>query len=292
MAQPSSSSRRRVDDPTIEAWLVREPEQFNDATLVDLATPGHDSFDVVGTHGCAHVMRDQRAGAGWSLAIAGLDDELAPLLDACAAQISLRGGGTVTWWRAAADAADDALATRCGYRAVRRQHQMRVGLPIDPRTTFPPGVQLRTFRPGDDDAAWLDLNNAVFAEHPEQSSWSAEQLAARCAEPWFDPELFLLAERDGELVGFNWLKCHGADPATGTAACGEIYVIGVHPEAQGSGLGRALVISGLERFAARRVRSAMLYVAADNAAAISLYEALGFRIARTDQAYELVVRPA
>ncbi|NBU38516.1 MAG: GNAT family N-acetyltransferase [Actinobacteria bacterium] len=56
----------------------------------------------------------------------------------------------------------------------------------------------------------------------------------------------------------------------------EIYVIAVHPDHAGRGLGRKMAIAGLASMTALTTPVAMLYVDADNAAALSLYSALGF----------------
>src|SRR3954469_14466320 len=105
-----------------------------------------------------------------------------------------------------------ALAASLGFSEVRRLEQWRRSLRVPlPDVPLPPGVRLRTFRPGADDDAWLALNAAAFADHPEQGSWTLRDLHARMAESWFDPDGFLLAEEDDGLVGFHWTKLHGGD---------------------------------------------------------------------------------
>jgi mycothiol synthase len=103
------------------------------------------------------------------------------------------------------------------------------------------------------------------------------------AEAWFDPSLFLLAVDDDGIAGFNWLKQHHAHPPD--PALGEIYVIGVDPRAQGTGLGRSLAIAGLQAINARGSTEGLLFVAADNTGALALYQSLGFAVHRTDRAY-------
>jgi mycothiol synthase len=150
-------------------------------------------------------------------------------------------------------------------------------------------VEVRPFAPGEDDDAWLAVNNRAFAGHPEQGGWTTSTLARRRSEPWFDPEGFLLAFDADGLAGFCWTKIH---PATdGEPELGEIFVIGVDPSRKRSGLGRALVVAGLASLADRGVRTGMLFVDGDNAPALRLYESLGFTTHRRDRAYERAVAP-
>ncbi|MGW5196398.1 mycothiol synthase [Streptomyces spiralis] len=164
------------------------------------------------------------------------------------------------------------------FRELRQMRRPLTGLDL-PEPVLPEGVTVRTFVPGQDDAAWLAVNAEAFAHHPEQGSLTQRDLDAREAEPWFDPNGFFLAEREGRLVGFHWTKVH---PAEGL---GEVYVLGVRPGAQGGGLGKALTLIGLHHLAAQGLPTAMLYVDADNKAAVSVYERLGFTTYETDLMY-------
>ncbi|MFE0314912.1 mycothiol synthase [Streptomyces albogriseolus] len=164
------------------------------------------------------------------------------------------------------------------FRELRQMRRPLAGLDL-PDPALPQGVTVRTFAPGRDDAAWLALNAAAFAHHPEQGSLTQRDLDDRKAEPWFDPAGFFLAERDGRLVGFHWTKVHAEE------GLGEVYVLGVAPDAQGGGLGRSLTTIGLRHLANQGLPTAMLYVDADNKAAVSVYERLGFVTHETDLMY-------
>ncbi|MET7456622.1 mycothiol synthase [Streptomyces sp. NPDC005574] len=173
------------------------------------------------------------------------------------------------------------LAQVLGLTLFRELRQMRRSLgDLDlPDPVFPEGVTVRAFQPGVDDAAWLAVNAAAFAHHPEQGSLTQRDLEDRMGEPWFDPAGFFLAFRGEELAGFHWTKVHTEE------RLGEVYVLGVRPGAQGGGLGKALTTVGLRHLAGLGLPAAMLYVDADNKAAVAVYERLGFATYETDLMY-------
>ena len=71
----------------------------------------------------------------------------------------------------------------------------------------------------------------------------------------------------------------------GDADVGEVYVVGVDPDAQGMGLGRLLTTVGLRHLQQLGLPAAILYVESDNEAAIRVYERLGFVHESTDVMY-------
>lgn len=183
-----------------------------------------------------------------------------------------------------------AAARAAGLVVVRELLRMAVDLETHPPAdaTLPPGVAVRAFVPGQDEEAWRRVNARAFAHHPEQGRMTSADLRAREAEPWFDAAGFLLAERDGQLLGSVWTKVHppGEAPDAGRdEAVGEIYVVGVDPDAQGLGLGRALTALGLAHLRGRGLRTAILYTGAENTVAVHTYERAGFTRAAVDVMY-------
>ncbi|KUH99717.1 mycothiol synthase [Mycolicibacterium acapulense] len=212
--------------------------------------------------------RSRRRGIGAALVRAGLTE----------------GGHDARVWAHGNLEAARATAASLGLTVVRELLQMRRPLTDLPLTPIPDGVRITTYSGPADDAALLRVNNAAFVWHPEQGGWTEADIDERRGEPWFDPEgLFLAVDEDtDELLGFHWTKIHGAD-------LGEVYVVGVDPAAQGRGLGAVLTLTGLHHLAERLSGSAdpavMLYVEADNSAAVNTYRKLGFTVFSVDAAY-------
>ena len=141
-----------------------------------------------------------------------------------------------------------------------------------PTTSHP--ILIRTFNSATDKAAWLDLNNAIFAHHPDQGNWALADLENRMAENWFDAAGFFLAVENEKIIGFCWTKIH--DEFVNQDPVGELYVVGVHPEHSHKGIGRAVSIAALKYLVGKGLKQSMLYVDADNEKGLGLYNSLGF----------------
>lgn len=196
------------------------------------------------------------------------DDALITAVDA----FRRSGGGHLVWWLDDQDHHDLVLAERFGLTQGRQLLEMRRELPHERHAS----IETCGFRPGVDDLAWITVNNRAFAEHSEQGDWSPDDVTARIAEPWFDAEGFRLHHRDGRLAAFCWTKIH----VDQRPPIGEIYVVAVDPDFQGSGLGDEIVLAGLDAITARGVTTATLFVDGSNTAAIRLYDRLGFHVHR------------
>ena len=220
-------------------------------------------------------------------------DDLERLLSALLSSLPI--DDPITWW-AHTDAVSVRIASALAMVPHRQLLLMCRPLPLEPEhAAAATGVSLRPFIVGRDETAWLEVNNAAFQLHGEQGGWDLPRLEQRERDDWFDADGFLLHERDGRLAAFCWTKLHrGLDwdrhlPCGDDDTVGEIYVIAVHPEFHGLGLGRALTVAGLLHMQRVGASTAMLYVDSANTSAVGLYRALGFGVADTQQSF---LRPA
>ncbi|MDQ3404812.1 MAG: mycothiol synthase [Actinomycetota bacterium] len=178
-----------------------------------------------------------------------------------------------------------AIAARFGLGKVRELLKMHSTLGELPEPVWRDGVRVRTFVPGQDEAAFVAVNHRAFDWHPEQGALTVADVEATETEPWFDPAGFFLAvDADDTLLGFHWTKVHPGD-------IGEVYVVGVDPAAQGGGLGKALTLVGLEHLRALGLPEVILYVESDNAPAVAVYTRLGFSVAQADVQYSFLDTP-
>lgn len=204
------------------------------------------------------------------LTVSALEHDATSVADAL--MIAGAAPGTAVWIDGPTNDIDAALG-HLGLSPDRDLLRMDVRLPLSADIIADTAVvPTRTFVVGQDEHAWVEVNNRAFDWHREQGGWTVERVRQHQTEPWFSAEGFLLHDIDGELAGFCWTKIHDElDPVTG-----EIYVIGVDPRHHGKRLGQAMTVAGLASIHDRGIDHAMLYVDADNTAAVRLYEKLGF----------------
>lgn len=233
------------------------------------------------------------------------EDLARSLLSEALGAVANRGGGVVNVWVRAPRPRDLVALRALGFAPGRTVLQLRMALPGAPLAPEARTFEVSAFRPGRDEQAWLQVNARAFADHPEQGSWTLSDLEQRERAPWFDPGGFLLhrdaehaPERAGDgpgaharadsgeqIAAFCWTKIHR------TPLLGEIYVIGVDPDHQGRGFGRAILLAGLDHLAIRSVPTAMLYCESTNEAALVLYRSVGFVEHHRETAFRGEVAP-
>lgn len=256
----------RSTEAPVAHVLARGPAGLTGYAQVDLGATTSASAELV-VHPAA-----RRDGVGTALLAAARE---------AAARVPDRA---LRVWAHGATPEARAFAAAVGMPVVRELWRMSLDLadrPDRPDRSLPPHVTVRPFVPGEDEESWRRVNSRAFAYHPEQGRMTSADLRARESEPWFDPEGFLLAEREGLLLGSVWTKVHAAGEL-GDEPVGEIYVVGVDPDAQGLGLGGALTDLGLSYLAGRGLRTAVLYTGAENEVAIRTYRRVGFERASVD----------
>jgi mycothiol synthase len=260
-----------TDHAEIERQLEQIEAEPSGTLVADVAgtvagsiTPHLNDVSVAAAH--------RRRGIGTALVRASLD--LVRALRDPYLLLYVPGGGDPP-----VDTPARRFAEACGlaYRATLTR-MLLDDLSRVPEPELPAGVVIRAFD-GDreDTAAYVDLMNTSFHAHPTPISWTGEQVDRAHAMPGFDPEgIALLARADhpSSLVGFARTRVEEDDAGR---RFGEVALVGVLPEWQGLGLGRALMRWSIARFRSLGLDEAELLVVAANDRALSLYRAEGFR---------------
>ena len=205
-------------------------------------------------------------------------------------------GNKIRLWVHGQQSSTHTLATSHNFEKIRTVLQMSRSLAeIQQLPVIDPKISIRSFLPTIDNQPWLELNNLVFKDHPEQGGWGVSDLNHRVNEEWFDEKGFFIAERDNQMIGFTWTKIHGAhshdhggnESAHAHPAIGEIYVTAISPSFAGGGIGKALTITALNYLKYQGLADVILYVDAENQSAINLYQSLGFKEFGKDLLFKL-----
>jgi mycothiol synthase len=144
--------------------------------------------------------------------------------------------------------------------------------PLEP-SALPESFTARPLLGQSEVEAYVELHRAAFGSKYMTIDWRRRSLTM----PQYNPELdlFIIAP-DGRPAAFciGWI--HGGK--------GQVEPLGVHPDFQGLGLGRAILHEGLRRLQQQGASEAYVDSWAGNETAINLYQSDGFR-----KAYESTV---
>ena len=158
-----------------------------------------------------------------------------------------------------------------GFRVVRRHWQMRLAEYGGGALQIPRGFELRHFLPGDEESL-CSLQNLAFA-----GSWgfrpnTVEEIRYLVNTGWSHPEGILLICEGQRKVAY----CLTMDDPCEKER-GYIRMMGVDPVYWGRGLGRVILVAGIEYLRKRGMKEIELLVDSRNHSAKRLYQSVGFK---------------
>lgn len=180
-----------------------------------------------------------------------------------------------------------ALYEQHGFALERYYLEMARSLDQVPDPQFPAGFTLRQVDGERDAEAWVALKNTTWRDHFNYRAWSVERFKSWLADPDERPELNLVAlAPDGTFAAFCWsIIRHEENVQTGRKQ-GSVDLLGTHPAYRKLGLGRAMLLAGLQRLKVAGMDTARLDVdAASPTGATRLYAAAGFAPTRAFVGY-------
>lgn len=177
-----------------------------------------------------------------------------------------------------------AMLEQHGFKAVR--YFMDMARPLAdplPEPQFPVGFTLRTLAGPEEVPAWVEMFNLSFIDHWDHHDLTVEQRLHWLTESDYRPQDDLIAVADDSTFA-AFCKClisREQNRRTGREE-GWISLLGTRRGYRKLGLGRAMLLSGLQLLKADGLDTALLGVDADSpTGATRLYESVGFRTTRT-----------
>jgi ribosomal protein S18 acetylase RimI-like enzyme len=127
-----------------------------------------------------------------------------------------------------------------------------------------------------------------LAATPQTEHAYGSFLGAQSEEPNI---LVLVAERDGEVIGYTYAGVEGTDYMALRGPAGVLYDIVVDPAHRGQGVGRSLLDATLEALQAKGAPRVVLSTAERNESAQRLFARAGFRRTMIEMTRELGAKP-
>jgi len=174
-----------------------------------------------------------------------------------------------------------------GFRIVHYGwHMLLRDVDSAPAPQWPTGYGTRTFVPGEDERTTVEIENQSFQDVWEYTPIEAGEIEGFVRSPAFRADGIIYATHQGQVVGecWNWID-EGEHSDQAEEKRGDVWCLCVHPQHRRRGVGRALLLAGVQWLREQGVTAAYLAVDGDNERAKHLYESVGFVTRRTDVWY-------
>ena len=179
------------------------------------------------------------------------------------------------------------VLSKLGFRFVRRFLQLR--LDID-EVHWPDINQFtldyRHLQSGEEDIL-TQLQNRSFAGNWGYNPNTVKEIVYRTHLNYCSPEDIILVSNGDKVVGYCWVLI--THEATTDERRGQIRMLGVDPRYRRRGIGKRVLLAGLDHLKNKGLRIVELTVDSENNAACALYQSAGFKIWASSLWYEKVI---
>jgi len=171
-----------------------------------------------------------------------------------------------------------ALLESRGYQLDNYSFRMRIDLPEQlPAPEWPAGITVRTYRREEDEQAVYEAHQESFSEERDFERDPIDEWTQWSYREPFDPELWFIAEDDGQIAGIA--LCRGE--RGGDTTLGWVNILGVRKPWRRRGLGLALLLHAFGELQKRGRPRVGLGVDGRTTGAVRLYERAGMERERT-----------
>ncbi len=275
--EPTSDDEQATTLAEQQRWRNDPRSAGNTSWLARLLTSDGSEGAMIADAEFEHKPGEEQAFSGFTVhrdyRKRGVGRQLYALIAQQAAQHPLKrlySGG------AKAHTLKQEFLARRGFEFDRYFWRMR--LPADkdvPPVQLPEGYTVRTFVPGQDEELFMNVRNVCFADHFGSTPYTPETTAYIIQQEMFQPAGLFFAFKDGVVAGYCWSAISAEENARRNVSVGWIEHLGTVPEHRGVGLGRALLLIGVQHLR-QQVSVVELGMEGENVAALRLYESVGF----------------
>lgn len=181
------------------------------------------------------------------------------------------------------------LMSCLGFRFIRRSLELKLDMYNIPLLPVKHGAfVIRGLRSGEEDKLHVIQNRSFRGTWGFNPNTEAE-IIHRVHLTGSSPEGVIMAYEGDKPVGYCWTMVNPEEIAVGGESRGQIHMMGVDPDHQRQGIGKAVLARGLAYLKDKGVEVVRLTVDSENHVARSLYGSFGFELESRTEWYEKAV---
>jgi mycothiol synthase len=165
---------------------------------------------------------------------------------------------------------------KLGFKYVRRYLELFQDIKkIPDRDLENAGKECRQLQPGEEEKL-ADIQNRAFADHWGYHPNTPETIGYDISLSHRSPQDIVVTCEENSINGYCWTEIIDIAMDSGHKKHGIIYMIGTDPEYRGKGLGKKVLLAGLNYLKSQGIKTVSLSVDSENKVAYELYRSMGF----------------